>query len=97
MRTPLSEQALNEALGELPHWERAADALTRTFRFASFREAISFLVRVAFVAEELNHHPEIANVYNRVTLTLTTHDAGNKVTSRDVELAKKIDHFCWVD
>lgn len=97
MNTPLSDEAIAEGLAQTPAWKRADDTLTRTFRFSSFREAISFLVRVAFVAEELNHHPEIRNVYNHVTLTLTSHDAGNQITNRDLELARQIDRFCWVD
>ena len=62
----------------------------------SFREAMSFMVRAAFEAEALNHHPEWTNVYDRVVVRLNTHDAGGKVTAKDVELAKRIQEISWV-
>ncbi len=68
----------------------------KTFVFGSFREALSFMVRVGFEAEALNHHPEWSNVYNRVVIRLTTHDAGNKVTTSDLELARRIEGISWV-
>ncbi|MBZ0119655.1 MAG: 4a-hydroxytetrahydrobiopterin dehydratase, partial [Sandaracinaceae bacterium] len=55
-----------------------------------------FLVRIAFDAEQLGHHPEIHNVYSRVWLTLRTHDAGNRVTALDVKLARAIERVCWI-
>ena len=96
MANPLDEQQLNEALERLPSWSVSDDRLVRTYRFNSFREAISFLVRVAFEAEDMDHHPEIRNVYSRVEVSLTTHDAGDKVTQKDVDLALRIEHFAWV-
>ena len=71
------------------------DRLRKTYIFKNFREAVSFIVRMAFYAEELDHHPELHNVYNRVTVSLTTHDAGNKVTGMDVSLAHAIEDFSW--
>ena len=68
----------------------------KTFVFGSFREALSFMVRVGFEAEALNHHPEWSNVYNRVVIRLTTHAAGNKVTTSDLELARRIEGISWV-
>ena len=68
----------------------------KTFVFGSFREALSFMVRVGFEAEALNHHPEWGHVYNRVVIRLTTHDAGNKVTTSDLELARRIEGISWV-
>ncbi|ARA92029.1 MAG: 4a-hydroxytetrahydrobiopterin dehydratase [Bacteroidetes bacterium] len=94
--TPLTEAQVREALQELPGWRYEADALTKTYVLSNFRAAVSFIVRLAFYAEELNHHPELTNVYNRVTLRLTTHDAGNRVTDRDVKLANAIESFAWV-
>ncbi|HYE57730.1 MAG TPA: 4a-hydroxytetrahydrobiopterin dehydratase [Rhodothermales bacterium] len=91
MATPLSSDELDRLVTELDGWDVAADGLTRTFRLGSFRAAMAFLVRVAFEAEEMNHHPEIENVYDRVALRLRTHDAGDLVTARDVELARRID------
>ncbi|MEM6647722.1 MAG: 4a-hydroxytetrahydrobiopterin dehydratase [Bacteroidota bacterium] len=93
---PLSPEAVASKVANLPGWTYADDALTKTFEFANFRAAVSFIVRMAFYAEELNHHPELANVYNRVTITLKTHDAGDKVTDLDVQLAQAIEDFVWV-
>lgn len=95
-RNPLSETEIKSALADLKGWEYASESLRKVYEFGSFREAVSFLVRVAFEAEQRNHHPEIENVYNRVTLTLRTHDAGDKVTQADVELASAIESFSWV-
>ena len=96
MSTPLSAGEIQQALGGLPGWAFGEDALEKTFKFGSFREAISFLVRAAFEAESLNHHPEWTNVYDRVVVRLNTHDAGGRVTVKDVELAKRIQHVSWV-
>ncbi|SHK13321.1 4a-hydroxytetrahydrobiopterin dehydratase [Rhodothermus profundi] len=93
---PLRQEAIEEALAELPGWTYADNRLQKTYTFGSFREAVSFIVRIAFEAEQLNHHPELHNVYNRVTLALTTHAAGNRVTARDVELARAIERIAWV-
>lgn len=88
---PLSNAELASALSELDGWTLKGDKLTKLFKFKDFRQAIAFIVRLAFEAEALNHHPEIENVYNRVRIQLTTHDAGNKVTEKDVELARRIE------
>lgn len=93
---PLSREAIEAALTDLPGWTYAEDRLQKTYTFGSFREAVSFIVRIAFEAEQLNHHPELYNVYNRVTLVLTTHAAGNRVTARDLELARAIERIAWV-
>ncbi|HEY7851397.1 MAG TPA: 4a-hydroxytetrahydrobiopterin dehydratase [Caulobacteraceae bacterium] len=80
------------ALAELPGWSAAEgrDALTRTFRFASFSAAFGWMTRAALAAESLDHHPEWFNVYNKLDVTLSTHDAGG-VTELDVRLAKVMD------
>lgn len=92
---PLDTTELQAALTTLPGWAHAADGsgdlLRKTFQLGTFRAAMAFLVRVGFEAEERGHHPEIANVYGTVTITLRTHDAGNRVTKLDVELARAID------
>lgn len=95
-RTPLSKTEIEGALADLEGWTFVDDSLTKTFKFGSFREAMSFLVRVSYEAEQLDHHPEIENVYNRVKLTLRTHDADNKVTRSDVDLARAVESFSWV-
>lgn len=79
------------ALGdELPAWTLEGEHLKRTFRFADFVEAFGFMARVALLAERQDHHPEWFNVWNRVEVALTTHDAGG-LSARDVKLAKAID------
>ena len=94
--TPLSSEAIASALRGLPGWTFDRDALAKEFKFGSFREAMSFMVRAGFEAEALNHHPDWTNVYNRVAIRLNTHDAGGKVTAKDVELARKIQALSWV-
>jgi 4a-hydroxytetrahydrobiopterin dehydratase len=95
-RTPLSDAEIQSALDDLDAWTYEDDKLTTTYEFTDFRAAISFLVRMSYYAEEMNHHPEIENVYNTVHLALTTHDAGGKVTQLDVDLAARIEDFVWV-
>ncbi len=85
----LSDDAIEAALTTLAGWKREGNAITREFRFGSFREAIAFIVRVGFEAEQRDHHPEIWNVYSRVRITLSTHDAGG-VTEKDFELARAV-------
>ena len=75
---------------------RDGDKLFKGFEFGSFREALSFIVRLGMEAEALQHHPEIWNVYAKVEVRLCTHDAGNRVTERDVALAKVVEAFNWV-
>lgn len=88
----LSEEDLATWLAALPKWSVARDglAIARTFEFADFSEAFGFMTRVALLADKQDHHPEWSNVYNRVTIELTTHDAGG-LTHRDTRLAKAID------
>ena len=88
---PLSKEKIEEYLSAMEGWVFGNDKIEKEFVFNDFRVALSFLVRVAFEAEELNHHPEIFNVYNKVRISLQTHDVGNKVSEADVELARKID------
>ncbi|HVF40271.1 MAG TPA: 4a-hydroxytetrahydrobiopterin dehydratase [Gemmatimonadaceae bacterium] len=86
----LSDIAIQRDLGSLPGWARRSDVLTKTYQFRGFLEAIAFVNRVAEVAEEANHHPDIDIRYARVTLTLSTHDAGG-ITQNDLSLAKAIE------
>jgi 4a-hydroxytetrahydrobiopterin dehydratase len=74
-------------------WIERDGALRRTFEFEDFSEAFGFMTRVALLAESAQHHPEWSNVYHRVEITLTTHDAGNTVTDADRELAAAIDRL----
>tara|TARA_R110002049_G_scaffold159460_2_gene324430 strand:- start:1340 stop:1573 length:234 start_codon:yes stop_codon:yes gene_type:complete len=73
------------------NWKEENNTLKRSFEFKNFIEAWSFMTKVAIIAEKMNHHPEWSNVYNKVNITLTTHDEGNTITDKDRELAKKID------
>ncbi len=86
--TVLSDTELKEALSQLSGWSIQSKKLHRKFEFKSFVEAFGFMTSLALVAESMGHHPEWSNVYNRVTINLTTHDAGG-ITSKDVELARK--------
>ena len=92
----LSDKKITAALESLPGWKFKRDALAREFVFKNFREALSFMVRIGLEAEAMNHHPEWSNVYNRVSIRLTIHDAGKKVTALDVALATKIQAVSWV-
>lgn len=74
-------------------WAQSDGKLQRTFTFANFSEAFSFMTRVAFLAEKQNHHPEWTNVYNTVKISLSTHDAGNVITEKDHKLAAAIDRL----
>ncbi len=74
-------------------WTEHDGTLRRDFEFADFSEAFAFMTRVALLAESMNHHPEWSNVYHRVSITLTTHDAGNTVTDADRQLAAAIDQL----
>lgn len=96
MSKPLTLEEITTARGGLPGWSFEHDVLTKTFQFDSFREAMGFMLRVAFDAEALDHHPDWSNSYNRVVVRLSTHDAGGKVTAKDVELAKRIQRISWV-
>ena len=86
----LSDIAIQRELGSLAGWSRRGDVLTRTYQFRNFAQAMEFVNRVAGLAESANHHPDIDIRYSKVTLALSTHDAGG-ITSNDVALARAID------
>lgn len=92
MAERLSGAARAEALARVPQWRETPDrdAIARSVRFADFSAAWGFMSRVALLAEKMDHHPEWFNVYNRVDITLSTHDAGG-LTGRDLALAEAID------
>jgi 4a-hydroxytetrahydrobiopterin dehydratase len=93
MATLIPETDLSHLPGQ---WKLAADkkSIHQSFKFKSFMEAFSFMTHVALLAEKMDHHPEWSNVYNKVEITLTTHDSGG-VTTRDIKLAEAIDSFNW--
>ena len=89
----LSKSQIKEKLESLPGWNFEDDMILKEFTFSNFKEALSFILRVGIEAELLGHHPNLSNVYNRVNITLQTHDVGNKVTGKDVELAQRIERI----
>ena len=93
---PLTPSEITTALTTLPGWAWERDALAKEFKFGSFKEALSFMVRAGFEAEAMDHHPDWTNIYNRVAVRLNTHDTGGKVTAKDVALAKKMQAISWV-
>lgn len=94
MADRLNADALKAALEKLPGWTktRAGGAITRIFEFEDFNAAFGFMARVALAAEKMNHHPEWSNVYRKVEVVLTTHDAGG-VTGLDIALAAIMDRI----
>ena len=90
MRQPLSDLEIQRALGGLAGWTRRGDTLTKTFSFERFPDGIAFVDRVAKIAEDMNHHPDIDIRYTKVAMTLSTHDAGG-ITQSDLDLAGRIE------
>jgi 4a-hydroxytetrahydrobiopterin dehydratase len=86
----LTEAEISSAMTQLTGWAVVNGKLQKKWKFTDFIAAMGFITKVAMVAEKMDHHPEIFNVYNQVTIDLTTHDAGG-ISAKDVELAKKID------
>ena len=80
-----------EVAADLPGWTGGDDFITKVFRFDTFAAAFGFMSEIAVIAEAMNHHPEWVNVYNRVDVTLTTHDAGG-VTEKDIALAQRMEN-----
>lgn len=91
-RTPLSDDAIEAALADLDGWTLQASPQRIVWgrSFADFQTAFAFLTRIAFVAESMDHHPEITNVYGDVRLALSTHDAGDRVTDTDLAFARRV-------
>ena len=92
MSTPLSEHEVRNALLKVPGWHVSGKAIERLFQFPDFKGAMEFVNRVAEAAEDMGHHPDITISYNKVTLTLITHDSDG-VTERDVKLAGRINEI----
>jgi 4a-hydroxytetrahydrobiopterin dehydratase len=86
----LTQTELDTAIAQLSEWKLVNNKLNKTFKFKDFVTAFGFMTKVAIVSEKMDHHPEWFNVYNRVTIDLTTHDAGG-ISNLDIDLAKKID------
>lgn len=92
--TKLSIDDLKSSLRRLPDWQLAKDreAIQRKFQFIDFDAAFAFMTRTALLAAKMDHHPEWLNIYNKVEITLTTHDAGG-ITQKDIDLATAIDGY----
>jgi 4a-hydroxytetrahydrobiopterin dehydratase len=90
MFAKLTDAEIAAALPGVPGWTHAGDGIERRYKFADFVTAFAFMARVALLAEKADHHPEWSNVYNKVTIRLTTHDAGG-LSMRDFALARAID------
>lgn len=90
----LNDPQIKESLANLTGWERCDDrhAIKRSFKFKDFNAAWGFMSRIALLAEKMDHHPEWFNIYNRVEITLTTHDA-NGISERDIKMATKIETY----
>ena len=93
MNNPINEVQNTESLKGLPGWTFEDNKLHKIYKFNDFPEAMAFLVRLSYEAENRNHHPEIFNCYNRVELALNTHDAGGKVTELDFDLARAAENI----
>lgn len=94
----LAGESRKDALASLAGWSlvEGRDAITKTYRFADFSEAFGFMTRVALTAEKMNHHPEWSNTWNRVTVTLISHDADG-LTERDIRLALACDRVAGAE
>lgn len=90
-RHKLTEDEIAEALANLPGWAVQDGKLHKEYKFASFAEAMGWLMTVAMAADKMDHHPEWCNVYNRVRVDLVTHDLGNVISNLDVALAQKME------
>ena len=90
MRQKLSDLEIQRALGRLSGWTRRGDALVKTISFERFSDGIAFVDRVAKIADEMNHHPDIDIRYTKIAISLSTHDAGG-ITDSDLLLAERIE------
>jgi 4a-hydroxytetrahydrobiopterin dehydratase len=88
----LTRDAVEKRLAEVPDWKHEGNAIIRELVFRNFREAVAFLVRIAFDAEEADHHPDVSLSYKRLRLSLSTHSEGG-LTDKDFDLAAKIDRI----
>jgi 4a-hydroxytetrahydrobiopterin dehydratase len=88
-KAKLTDKEITTAIATLPEWKVVEGKLNRAFKFESFVDAFTFMTKVAFAADKMDHHPEFFNVYNRVVIDLATHDVDG-ISNLDIELAKKI-------
>ncbi|NMF60230.1 4a-hydroxytetrahydrobiopterin dehydratase [Pseudanabaena yagii] len=88
-KAKLTDKEITTAIAKLPEWKVVGGKLNRAFKFDSFVDAFTFMTKVAFAADKMEHHPEFFNVYNRVVINLATHDVDG-ISNLDIELAEKI-------
>lgn len=88
--TPLTDESIAQALSTLTGWERVGDTLVRTFKLPSYTAGLAFAVTVGTLAEGFDHHPDISIGYKTVRVAFTTHDAGNKISQKDIDIATAI-------
>ena len=91
-KVKFTEKEINIAIAQIPEWKVVAGKLNRAFKFNSFGDAFSFMTKVAFVADKMDHHPELFNAYNRVVIDLATHEVDG-ISPLDIKLAKKINNL----
>ena len=91
MATALTEAAIETGLAELNDWERDGEALVKTFKFDNYLAGLAFATSVGVIAEGLNHHPDMSIGWRRVSVSFTTHDAGNQLSAKDFAAAAAID------
>lgn len=91
--TPLTDTEITTALGQLDGWQRDGDKITKTFEFDTYLAGCAFAVTAGTVAEGFGHHPDMTVGWRKVTLDFTTHDAGHKISGKDIEVAKAIDNL----
>lgn len=89
-----TEDRINEELKSLNGWRFNGNEIEKDFVFKDFREAMSQMIKISFIAEEMNHHPYWTNVYNQLKIKLSTHDA-NGITKKDIDIASRIDALEW--
>jgi 4a-hydroxytetrahydrobiopterin dehydratase len=87
----LSESEISAGLDGLPGWAREGDSITKTYKFTSYAEGLAFATAAGIVADGADHHPDISIGWRKVTLTFTTHDAGSKITHKDMVTAERIE------
>ncbi len=92
-RRKLSSEEVEAELAQLPGWKVKEGKLHKEFKFKSFAQALGWMVTVGVQADKMDHHPEWSNVYNRVTVSLVTHDLDNSISNWDIELAKKMEQL----
>lgn len=93
MSTPLTQTDISYKVKNLSGWTYENNKLSKSYKFNNFKESLAFIVRIGLEAEIQQHHPEIYNVYNTVKIDLQTHDDGDKVTQKDIDLASAIDEI----